>query len=176
VDFYTIDFGALGHFGQVTRELSNYITTLEEITDRNMDRKNSNDGKRQRTSMHQGRRAQVAVEYKKDWVDPTKPALQKPGAATIVIDTTDVDSDGSDDDNDVPSVEEREERKSLQVLDVQSFVDLTCEKNKAKRELDVQTSGISSSSSSSNFVGKPSMKVGVSSSGRSTGGFSKWNS
>ena len=93
-----------------------------------------------------------------------------------MIDTTDVDSDGSDDDNDVPSVEEREERKSLQVLDVQSFVDLTCEKNKAKRELDVQTSGISSSSSSSNFVGKPSMKVGVSSSGRSTGGFSKWNS
>ena len=69
-----------------------------------MDRKNSNDGKRQRTSMHQGRRAQVAVEYKKDWVDPTKPALQKPGAGTIVIDTTDVDSDGSDDDNDVPSV------------------------------------------------------------------------
>ena len=37
-----------------------------------MDRKNSNDGKKQRTSMHQGRRAQVAVEYKKDWVDPTK--------------------------------------------------------------------------------------------------------
>ena len=54
-----------------------------------------------------------------------------------MIDTTDVDSDGSGDDNDVPSVEEREERKSLQVLDVQSFVDLTYEKNKAKRELDV---------------------------------------
>ena len=70
MDFYTIDFGALGH--EVTRELSNYITTLEEIAGRNMDRKNSNDGKRQRTSMHQGRRAQVAVEYKKDWVDPTK--------------------------------------------------------------------------------------------------------
>ena len=142
MDFYTIDFGALGH--EVTRELSNYITTLEEIAGRNMDRKNSNDGKRQRTSMHQGRRAQVAVEYKKDWVDPTKPALQKPGAATIVIDTTDVDSDGSDDDNGVPSVEEREERKSLQVLDVQSFVDLTCEKNKAKRELDVPQTSSSS--------------------------------
>ena len=63
----------LGILGiEVTRELSNYITTLEEITGRNMDRKNSNDGKRQRTSMHQGRRAQVAVEYKKAWVDPTK--------------------------------------------------------------------------------------------------------
>ena len=66
-----------------------------------------------------------------------------------MIDTTDVDSDGSDDDNDVPSVEEREERKSLQVLDVQSFVDLTYlyEENKAKRELDVPQTSSSSSSS-----------------------------
>ena len=149
----------LEHLGiEVTRELSNYITTLEAVAGRNMDRKNSNEGKRQRTACHQGRREQVADVYKQDWDDSTKPALRKPGAAIIVIDTTDVDSDSSDDDNDVPSVEEREERESLQVLGGQSFVDLTYEENKAKRELDVpqtsSSSGGGGGGSSNRFFGE----------------------
>ena len=75
-----------------------------------------------------------------------------------MIDTTDVDSDSSDDDNDVPSVEEREERESLQVLGGQSFVDLTYEENKAKRELDVlqtsSSSGGGGGGSSNRFFGE----------------------
>lgn len=140
---------------QVTHELSNYLTQLDGMAGNNMERKNSNTGKKARTNSHMGRREQVVENYKKEWKTGTK---IQPGAARNLKYPSE-NEDDEDKDESAAAVEEVVEEEVVEEEDEagedDSFLnylenaDLTYNTNKCKIEIGIDSIASSSSSSSS---------------------------